>query len=31
VESASSAVVISTGLAVITISALLLILQPIAP
>jgi predicted permease len=31
VESASSAVVISTGLAVITISALLLLLQPIAP
>jgi malonate transporter len=31
VESASSAIVISTGLAMLTISALLLILQPIAP
>jgi malonate transporter and related proteins len=31
VESASSAIVISTGLAMITISALLLILQPLAP
>ena len=31
VESASSAIVISTGLAMITISALLLLLQPIAP
>jgi hypothetical protein len=31
VESASSAIVISTGLAMITISALLLMLQPIAP
>jgi predicted permease len=31
VEAASSAIVISTGLAMITISALLLILQPIGP
>jgi predicted permease len=31
VEAASSAIVISTGLAMITISALLLILQPISP
>jgi malonate transporter len=31
VESASSAIVISTGLAMITISALLLILQPVTP
>jgi hypothetical protein len=31
VESASSAIVISTGLAMITISALLLMLQPVAP
>jgi hypothetical protein len=31
VESASSAIVISTGLAMLTISALLLMLQPVAP
>jgi malonate transporter len=31
VEAASSAIVISTGLAMLTISALLLMLQPVAP